>query len=401
MLPSIRRTALVSLAALALALPVAAATTATALPTPPPPQATLPAPTGPHLVGTTTLHLVDTSRPDPWVPTDHARELMVQLWYPASTVTGYPRAPWMTPGTARAYEKANGLPVLNWPITDGHVDAPAQRHDGGWPVLLYSPGLGGQRQEETAAVSDLASHGYVVATIDHVHDSGVVELPDGRIESSAIPAFTQADEVAVTTKAVESRVADTSFVLDQLTAIDRGADPDHEHRPLPRGLRGALDLGRVGMFGHSDGGSTTAHALHVDPRIKAGVDIDGTLWTPQAVAGSDRPLLLFGRQDLDPFEAGTWAAFRTHQRGPQRQLSLAGSTHSTFDDAAVMAPQAASFLHLTPAQLAEAYGTINGARAAVIVRAYLNAFFDRYLRHQDGRLLDGPSARFPEVRFVP
>ena len=73
-----------------------------------------------------------------------------------------------------------------------------------------------------------------------------------------------------------------SFVLDQLAVLNRGGNPDHERRPLPPGLRGALDLGRTGMFGQSDGGSTTAHALHADARIKAGVNLDGTLWTPQA-----------------------------------------------------------------------------------------------------------------------
>jgi predicted dienelactone hydrolase len=145
----------------------------------------------------------------------------------------------------------------------------------------------------------------------------------------------------VTTKAIESRVADVRFVLDQLAALGRGDNPDHERRPLPSGLRGALDLGAVGMFGHSDGGATTAHALHTDPRITAGANLDGTLWTPEAVAGSDRPLLLFGRQDLDPYEANTWAAFRKNQRGPKLQLNLTGSTHLTFIGFAVLVPQAA------------------------------------------------------------
>lgn len=43
----------------------------------------LPAPTGAQPVGTVSLHLVDRGRPDPWVPSEKARELMVSLWYPA------------------------------------------------------------------------------------------------------------------------------------------------------------------------------------------------------------------------------------------------------------------------------------------------------------------------------
>ena len=45
----------------------------------------LPGPTGPHRVGTTSLHLTDTSRPDPWVPSIEARELMISLRYPAAS----------------------------------------------------------------------------------------------------------------------------------------------------------------------------------------------------------------------------------------------------------------------------------------------------------------------------
>jgi hypothetical protein len=44
-------------------------------------------------------------------------------------------------------------------------------------------------------------------------------------------------------------------VLDQLTAIDHGANPDTEHAPLPRGLAGSLDLSRIGMYGRSIGGA--------------------------------------------------------------------------------------------------------------------------------------------------
>ena len=398
--PIRRRTALLAAVLLASGLPVATAVPASAV-QPASVQFTLPAPTGHHRVGTTSLHLVDTSRPDPWVPDRPVRELMIQLWYPAATTHGYPRAPWLTPAAARAYEQANGLPVFNWPITDARLDAPAHRRDGRRPVVLYSHGLGGNRAEVTALVEDLASHGYIVVTIDHIHDAGIVELPDGHVETGAIPELTEDNEIQLTTKAIQARVTDTRFVLDQLAAINQGDNPDHEHRPLPRGLRGAFDLDRVGMFGHSDGGATTAHAMHTDPRITTGINLDGTLWTPEAAAGSDRPLLQFGKQDLDPFQATTWAAFRTNQHGPTLLLHLTGSTHATFEDLAVLVRQAAPLLDLTPDQITAAVGTIHGQRAVAVLRAYVNAYFDRYLRHHNSQLLNGPSARYPEIRFAP
>jgi dienelactone hydrolase len=324
---------------------------------------------------------------------------MIQLWYPAQETGDYPRAPYITAATARAYEQANSLPAFNWPITAAHLGAPVRPRGDGWPVVLYSHSLGGERWETTSLVEDLASHGYVVVTIDHVHDAGVVVLPDGQVAISKVPP-PPPDDSPQTTKEIDSRVADVSFVLDQLAVINHGGNPDHERQPLPRGLRGALDLRRTGMFGQSDGGSTTAHALHSDTRLTAGINLDGTFYTPQAVAGSDRALLLFGRADLDPFEASTWAEFWTRQRGPKLQLNLLGSKHDTFTDFAPLLAQVAPILGEPPSWVIEGIGTINGLRAVAVERAYIAAWFDAFLRHQPSRLLGGPSPRYPEVQFA-
>jgi hypothetical protein len=63
------------------------------------PRLSLPAPTGPHRVGTTSLHLVDDSRTDQLAPTPRVRELMVRLWYPAAQ-SRQPAAAYLTPGVA-------------------------------------------------------------------------------------------------------------------------------------------------------------------------------------------------------------------------------------------------------------------------------------------------------------
>lgn len=379
------------------AAPAKATAAATAAGRAPSHRLKLPPPTGPYRLGTVSLDLIDPSRPDPWVPGIPFREMVVSMVYPAREAGGHPREPYFTPIVARAYEQEIGVPVpLNWPITHAHLHAPVLPREGGWPVVLYVPGLGDERNDTTAIAEDLVSHGYVVVTIDFVHDSGVVELPDGRLAESAVPEPT----LPVTIKEVVSRAEDVSFVLDQLAVINSGGNPDHERRPLPRGLHGALNLDRTGMFGHSDGGSTTAHVMHVDSRVRAGVDMDGTLWTQQAVAGSGGALLLFGEQTLAADEASSWDEFWATQRGPKLQLSLLGSEHATFTDFAPLVPQAAPILHEPQSWVTELIGTINGQRAVTVERTYIRAWFDKYLRHHDGRLLAGPSRLFPEVQFV-
>src|SRR5262245_2833583 len=146
----------------------------------------LPAPTGPHRVGTTSLHLIDDSRTDPLAPTPRARELMVRLWYPAAH-SRQPAAAYLTPGVAlvvtdflRAITGVD-LPndLLSFPthsLQDPPASPGARR-----PVVLFSHGLGVPAAINTALHEELASRGYVVAGIDHTFDT-VVEFPDGRLE---------------------------------------------------------------------------------------------------------------------------------------------------------------------------------------------------------------------------
>ena len=58
-------------------------------------------------------------------------------------------------------------------------------------------------------------------------------------------------------------------------------------------------------------------------------------------------------------------------------------------------------LNLPPDAVQALIGTIDPHRSIAVQRAYLTAFFNTHLRHRHGHLLDHPSARFPEMRFVP
>ena len=149
---------------------------------------TLPAPTGKFPVGTKEIHLVDEKRQDPW-KSDRKRETMISVWYPAKDAQRYPRQPWISAGAQGAVDTMvapAGVPkgAVDWAgaKTFGHVGAPQLA--GKWPAVLYSPGLGGQRESGTVLVQDLASHGYVVVTMDHTYET-TVEFPDGRISTKS------------------------------------------------------------------------------------------------------------------------------------------------------------------------------------------------------------------------
>ncbi len=371
---------------------------------------TLPAPTGPYPVGTVSQRLVDHGRPDPWVASRPSRELMVSVRYPARDVEGYPRAAQLSPGEAAGFDRLNsfgGVPrgSVDWAATRtfAHQGAPPARARRGAarPVVLYSPGVGDPRSLGTTLTDELASRGYVVVCVDHTYDASAVEFPDGRIETSRLPEEYERAEregrvVKLLRKTCAVRVADLRFVLDQLAAI----------APTP------FAPSALGAFGQSAGGFAALQAMHDDRRIAAAANLDGLLAYVQedqdpgplstvAADGVDRPVLLLGKDGNDHHTVPSWGALWEHSSGPRLDLTLLGSGHATYTDATSMLPRIAARLGLPKEMVTGTIGTVAPERAVAVQRAYVPAFFDRELRHRDDAgLLDGPSARYPEVRFV-
>ncbi|WP_107101030.1 alpha/beta hydrolase family protein [Streptomyces graminilatus] len=380
----------------------------TPTPTPTPTRLSLPAPTGRYAVGEVPVHLVDRARPDPWHSSHNRRELMVSVYYPTTRAEGRPAAPYMLPKAAAHFDSVTAnnylgmhLPTgqTDWAATATHVvrGAPVAHGAGKRPVLIYSPGLGEPRTWGTTLVADLASRGYVVVAVDNTYESPEVQFPDGSLATMVTPT----DPDTFIRKSLAVRTADTGFVLDQLSLLDAGRNPDADGRRLPNGLAGALDLSRVGMFGHSVGGTATATAMDADPRIRAGINMDGNLTNydgtlmPVAQHGLARPFLLLGKDGTTDTGPG-WQAFRAHTPGWTRQLTLRGSEHASFTDAEALLPQ----LGLPPETQRQNLGTIDPATAIRTNEAYVSAYFDHWLRGRSGRLLDGPSDRYPAMEFV-
>ncbi|MCX4669692.1 hydrolase [Streptomyces sp. NBC_01381] len=408
---ALTRRSMMGLAAAGLAAAVVAAPApAQAGSTPPPTsagvKARLPAPTGPHEIGTFSTRLVDRSRHDPWVPSQRYRELMVSVWYPAArTSDGDHRlAPYMAPGAAERWDSMSphGIPkgAIDFAAMRTHARerAPVDMSGGRRPVVIYASGANDPRTWGTSAVEELASRGYVVLTIDHTYEAPLVQFPDGSVKDDA-PLRKALEEAqpnempALLKKVLDVRVADSKFVLDRIDT-------------LPHGLSKVVDARRVGMFGQSAGGIAAAETMYEDRRVKAGIDLDGTLeynpepngtnLMPVARHGLDRPFLLMGRQGSDRTTEPSWREFWSHTTAWKRNLTLRGSMHQTYTDLASLLPQAG----VSQKVIEENMGKVAPARAVAAQRAYVVSFFDRWLRGDDDHLLDGPSGRYPEVEFA-
>ncbi|MGW1061360.1 alpha/beta hydrolase family protein [Micromonospora rubida] len=344
----------------------------------------LPKPTGSRPVGTTSLYLKDTSRPDPWVAEADARELMVSLWYPAKS-TGKQRAQYMTPMESELLLKDGGITsvpydTLSKTRTNAFTDTRPAGRKRSLPLIVLSPGFTKPRSVLTALAEDLASHGYVVAGIEHTYESVATTFPDGRVTTCV--ACEAPDRTETFWKKLDQgRAADVSFVLDELT------------RPHSKWNGASLiDPSRIAMAGHSAGGASTLTAMVADSRLRAGVDIDGLTHDPIPDGGLSRPFLFLGRQsNFSPGmpSALSWEREWHHLTGWKRWLVVTGAAHASFTDVAILAEQ----IDL------DTGADLPATRSMGITRAHTRAFFDRHLRDKPEPLLEGPSTRYPEVTF--
>ncbi|MFC4529475.1 alpha/beta hydrolase family protein [Sphaerisporangium dianthi] len=340
---------------------------------------TLPAPTGPRPVGTTALHLTDTSRPDPWNLDVKARELKVTLWYPAKRRGGR-RSAYMTPKEAELFLRGSGIstaPYETLSETRTNAVKDAAPDGRGLPLVVLSPGFTKPMSTLTSLAEDLASRGYVVAGIDHTYESHATTLADGRVaeclacDSDGDPGFGAG--------LVQGRAADVSFVLDRLTSEWEGHD--------------LIDRTRIAMAGQSIGGAGVVAAMVKDSRVRAGIDMDGTTYARIPKSGLSRPFMFLGAKGHVPGgQDSSWDRDWKLLTGWKRWIVLPDAGHQSFTDISLVA----DVLGLEPLP-----GMLPAARGAELTRAYVAAFLDQHLRSRRRPLLDEPSSRYPEVTFCP
>lgn len=322
----------------------------------------LPAPAGPYPVGMRTVHLTDPSRTDPWV--GGVRELMLTVLYPARSVHGFSRAPQLTPAEAREFAGLAphihpGLPqpgMVDWGsvLTHGHVGAPPL--PGRRPVLMYSPGGGDSRTLGTTLAEDLASHGRVVVLVDHPGDASQVELPTG-VRTTVL--FGPPDPATFRTM-VDTRIADLRLVLDRLS-------------DLP--LAPVMDSRRIGLYGHSAGGTAAVYAARDDRRVGAVANLEGYLDLYPTLARLDQPLLLFR---TDGFDGATriessWAGL------PGHRVLLPDTNHWAFTDYGSLVPRLQTSGLVTATARTALVGTGDPAVTLAEVRRRMATFFARHL----------------------
>lgn len=204
------------------------------------------------------------------------------------------------------------------------------------PVVLFSHGLGGSRENNPYLGRHWSARGYVAVFLQHAgsDDSVWKDTPPAQ----RMAAMTR----AATPQNLVLRAQDVAAALDQLAKWNQ----EESHA-----LQGRLDLQKIGMSGHSFGAQTTqavsgqsfavGGGRFTDARIKAAI-----AFSPNAPRQGDATtafgsvkvpwLLMTGTKDTSPIGSATvesrLAVFPALPVGDKYELVLDKAEHSAFGD---------------------------------------------------------------------
>jgi pimeloyl-ACP methyl ester carboxylesterase len=295
------------------------------------------------------------------------------------------------------------VPDFSPSISTHAFEQPQVSESGPFAVLVFSHGLGSNSDSYTSIFTDLASHGYVVAAIDHTFDNRGTVFPGGKLVtiddrwSTALYA-SKIERERFTIARLEVMAEDADFVRRKLEELNQ--EPSGK-------FSGKLDLSKLGILGHSLGGAAVALACQKFNAFKACINMDGMPtgepFLPDSNGnGPEQPFLflakrfplkgaLLARSGLTRSEFEALDASRRrrvyHLESAMPNgfvLSIDNAQHISFSDFPLLMSDPAP-------QYRNRYRVLQRVRIAI------RSFFGKYLLNQKTPLFDGQAPADPEL----
>ena len=380
---------------------------------------------GPFQVGRTSYQLTNPAIDDLY-RTGMKREFIIQIHYPADVSASSGPASYVEGNRRLAVGLlyAEGDPLgLDMVHSHAHTGVPISQAEASYPVAIFSHGRNQHPVFHTATLEDLASHGFIVISIEHPYDAMASVLDDGSVLMPPVApkneriqeleaAFTAAglnpidtendltlaaadyDQDAIATLSqteIEGRIGDITTTVSALEELNLS-------HPV---LAGRIDVSNVGVFGHSLGAFTATMASQEDSRITASVIMDAG--QPLDLESEDTPPLsqpsFYMKRDVvgdqRSYDNVAYLMQSIEQDIPFSFLELYTATHMAFvSDFVLMQPYLLG-IERYDGKLTD----LDKEQAVVLLDSYINAFFTQYLKGQPQTLLAHSVDNYPYERY--
>lgn len=286
---------------------------------------------------------------------------------------------------------------------------PEEAFDQNMPVVFFSHGAFGYYQSNYSTYAELASHGYIVISMEHPYHSiftkdtsGKIIMADRemlnntmRIQDKKDESITEEEIYDITNEWIELRLADANFVIDSVKQATkenalsdawnvRGKDEEQILK-----LLSMMDFEHMGFMGHSLGGATAVSVGRIREDIDAVIDLDGTMLGEilEVENGIDIvntesypvPLLSIDNHEHHYERMAAMEKGEVYSNNVVHENAIVGyntyikdSGHMNFTDLPMFSPMLASMLGTGEVDSVECMQTVN--------HLVLN-FFDTYLKN--------------------
>ncbi|MHC4600557.1 MAG: alpha/beta hydrolase [Planctomycetota bacterium] len=193
---------------------------------------------------------------------------------------------------APAYEAAGPFSVRVFEFGDARDSARENRRvpikvhapagEGPFPLVVLSHGGGGNWDANLYQARHLASHGYVVACVEHVFSNNKIIRHYMTGRGGRMKFWDALQRITTDPRAVLERPRDVSFAIDSAVSWN----DSHE------GLKDRIDAKKIAVMGHSYGAFTTLVVCgarpildHLKPEVGEGSGLAGDLSDPRVTFG--------------------------------------------------------------------------------------------------------------------
>ncbi|NXY39523.1 PAFA2 acetylhydrolase, partial [Pomatorhinus ruficollis] len=264
-------------------------------------------------------------------------------------------------------------------------NGPLKPRSSGYPLIIFSHGLGAFRTLYSSICTELASWGFVVAALEHRDHSAATTYfctaEPGTEEWIPFQRVPQGQkEFYFRNKQVHQRAQECVRALRLFQDIASGRSvPNILHQGWDLSvLKDSLDLTKVAVMGHSFGGVTAVLALVKEPRFRCAVALDAWMFPLENLLYPEvpKPVLFINTEKFQTPESVAKMKRLSSRNSQTRIVTVLGTMHEDQTDFAFLPGKLFGLIF-------GRRGTLDPHKALAITSRAALAFLQRHLELEE------------------